>query len=343
MEFSFTCPNCGFTSKKPTKDWKCPNCGAPLNAIAKRTPRIRSILGEGNTPSLKVRKENRDLIFKLEYLNPSGSFKDRGTAFTAQYFLAKEKCSSFVEDSSGNTGVSTAAYAAKLGIKANIFAPKTIAPTKAKLLSLLGATLHITETREQAYESALRMIREDSRACYIGHMVNPLFNFGMSFMIEEVLRSWGGGFTDVVLPLSSGTLLLGIYQGFQRNLKRNGFMPKLWAVQPTRINYLRGKAKIVRDASGPSDLADALVVSNPPRLNDIVSAINSSGGGAIIVNDEDIKFGMRALYSMGLLVEPSSAVIWPALEHLEKSGLIGNKVLVPLTGSGLKYIDLINL
>ncbi|MGC8563426.1 MAG: pyridoxal-phosphate dependent enzyme [Fervidicoccaceae archaeon] len=339
MKFTFSCPKCGYSVETPTPDWRCPNCGTPLNAEPEGTLRRRTVLGEGNTPTVKIKRGNRELFFKLEYLNPSGSFKDRGTGFTAQFFESNKKCLTYVEDSSGNTGVSTATFAAKLRKKAVIFAPKTIAKSKAKLLSLLGATLKVTETREEAYEEALRMVKENPEACYIGHMVNPIFNLGMSFIVDEVLRDAGSGFTDVILPLASGTLLLGAYQGFKRNIGRNGGLPRMWAVQPTRTGYLRGKVKIVRDTTGSSELADALVVKSPARMEEIVEAINSSGGGGIIVNDDDIKNGMKALYSLGFLVEPSSSVVWTALEYLEKENLLGKKVLIPLTGSGLKYIE----
>lgn len=343
MNFTFRCPGCGYSTDKPTPDWKCPVCGRPLNIVSEKIPKRKSLMGEGNTPSVGVERKGRKIFFKLEYLNPSGSFKDRGTAFTVNYFNVKKNCSSYIEDSSGNTGVSTAMYAAAMGKKAFIFSPKTIAESKAKLLSLLGATLKITETREEAYQEALKMAREETDACYIGHMVNPVFNLGMSFIADEVIRDDGPGFTDVILPLASGTLLLGIYQGFLRLAEKNGQIPKLWAVQPTQVKYLRGKVKVVRDAEGPSDLADALVVKSPGRLDEIVEAINRSGGGALIVNDDDMRRGVKALYSMGFIVEPSSAVVWAALEHLEKEELIGNKVLVPLTGSGLKYIGQIKL
>lgn len=339
MKFTFICPKCGYSSENPTKDWKCPNCGSPLSVKVSGKLRRRSILGEGNTPLARVKKEGRELFFKLEYLNPSGSFKDRGTGFTALYFEKGKKCKYFVEDSSGNTGVSTAVYATSLGKKAVIFAPKTIAKSKAKLLSMLGASLNITETREEAYEKALSFTAENPDACYIGHMVNPIFNLGMSFIVDEVLGEAGGGFTDVIVPLASGTLLLGIYQGFSRSNEKNGGMPRLWAVQPTRTGYLRGKVNIVRDAAGPSDLADALVVKSPARLEEIVEAINKTEGGGIIINDDDIKLGLKALYSMGFIVEPSSASVWAAYEYLKEKGMLGSKVLIPLTGSGLKYIE----
>jgi len=340
MKITFVCPKCGYSSENPTKDWRCPNCGSPLSVMVSGRPRRRSILGEGNTPLVRVKKESREIFFKLEYLNPSGSFKDRGTGFTALYFEnGKKKCTYFVEDSSGNTGISTAVYAACLGKKAVIFAPKTIAKSKAKLLSMLGASLNITETREEAYEKALSLAAENPDACYIGHMVNPIFNLGMSFIVDEVLSEAGGSFTDVIVPLASGTLLLGIYQGFSRNNEKNGGIPRLWAVQPTRTGYLRGKVNIVRDAAGPSDLADALVVKSPARLEEIVEAINKTNGGGIIINDDDIKLGLKALYSMGFIVEPSSASVWAAYEYLKEKGILGSKVLIPLTGSGLKYIE----
>ncbi|AFH43157.1 threonine synthase [Fervidicoccus fontis] len=334
--YTFICPKCGKEFEDAPKDWKCPYCGSSLN-LAKKPKIFRyRIMGEGNTPLVKEKIGGKELFFKLEYLNPTGSFKDRGTSATVQYFL-KKKCSSFIEDSSGNTGISTAVYARRVNRESYIFSPKTIAESKKKLLNLLGAKLTITETREEAFNLAVKMAKKYENACYIGHMVNPIFNYGMSFLVEEVLKKTIG-ITDVIVPLASGTLLLGIFEGFKRNIDKNGGLPKIWAVQPTRTGYLRGKVKIVHESQGRSDSADALVVSNPARINDIINAINETKGGGIIVDDEDIKEGMRNLYSRGFIVEPSSSVVWKAFELLNREELIGSKILIPLTGSGLKYL-----
>ena len=77
-------------------------------------------LGEGNTPIVKMNRVSEivgiDTIGKLEYMNPTGSFKDRGSAIMISA-LAGFNIKEIVEDSSGNAGASISAYGAKAGIK----------------------------------------------------------------------------------------------------------------------------------------------------------------------------------------------------------------------------------
>ncbi len=122
----FKCPRCGAIYPNPPKNWLCSKCHSPL-IIDKGDIRYKRLLGEGDTPIIRLKEES--VYFKLEYMNPTGSFKDRGVSFTIQYLLNKE-CEYVIEDSSGNTGISTAVYATAVGKKPVIYAPKTISPGK---------------------------------------------------------------------------------------------------------------------------------------------------------------------------------------------------------------------
>src|SRR4030067_761598 len=79
-------------------------------------------LGEGNTPLILAQAFGHSVAFKCEYLNPSGSFKDRGSAPLVS-FIRSRGIESAVEDSSGNAGASFAAYAARAGLKAQGYIP----------------------------------------------------------------------------------------------------------------------------------------------------------------------------------------------------------------------------
>jgi threonine synthase len=72
-----------------------------------------------------------------------------------------------------------------------------------------------------------------------------------------------------------------------------------------------------------------------------VEAITSTNGHCIIAIDEEIKKSLVELRKLGFIVEPTSAVSHIALMDSLKDGFIkpGDKVLLPLTGSGLKLID----
>ena len=123
----------------------CSDCAAPLDveyttghkpdgksgAYEARTPVHNPSsgvsLGEGGTPSVQLktlgeRLGMRNLHGKLEFLNPTGSFKDRGTAVMLSVAM-DHGVTELVEDSSGNAGASVSAYAARAGIKAHVFVP----------------------------------------------------------------------------------------------------------------------------------------------------------------------------------------------------------------------------
>jgi len=83
-------------------------------------------LGEGRTPLVSDRVEGREVFYKLEYLNPTGSFKDRSSSLILS-FLHSRGIDEAVEDSSGNAGASFAAYAARAGIRGKVYVPDSAA------------------------------------------------------------------------------------------------------------------------------------------------------------------------------------------------------------------------
>ena len=135
------CSRCSTKFSDSTPRWRC-DCGSPLRFIpngifrpadvASRPPtvwRYREALGfdgapvtlgEGMTPLRPARVAGRDVLLKLDFVSPSGSYKDRGT--TVMISKLKEwGVTSVVEDSSGNAGASVAAYAAAAGMTDSIF------------------------------------------------------------------------------------------------------------------------------------------------------------------------------------------------------------------------------
>jgi len=80
-------------------------------------------LGEGSTPLIPQQLQGKTIWLKLESLNPTGSYKDRGSAVLLSQ-LAARGVQQAVEDSSGNAGASFAAYAARTGINARVYVPE---------------------------------------------------------------------------------------------------------------------------------------------------------------------------------------------------------------------------
>jgi threonine synthase len=223
-------------------------------------------------------------------------------------------------------------YATHLGLEAYIIVPKGAGRGKKLLLRSLGAHVVETETREDASKRAVEM----SKSCYyVAHSYSPIFIEGMKSIAEE-LKDYGSW--SFIVPTSSGTLLLGLYRGF----RELGLRPKIYAVQAAEAASLKDRVKVLAEIGGSSSkLADALVLKDPPRVDAMAEAVNSSGGGVIIVGDDSIRSSLRELLSMGLIVEPSSAAAWAAFKALKYDLGIDEDFVVPLTGSGLKYYEVL--
>jgi threonine synthase len=331
---SYVCTKCGYTERANRWLWKCPKCGGVLDVVPSKSKCKKCVtLGEGNTPLVNLYGFGRNVHFKLEYMNPTGSFKDRGTAAAISRAL-EMGMACVTEDSSGNAGISISAYAASAGIWANIVVPKDITRSKRLLMESLGAQISEAEDRDEASLKAQEM---EGRGCaYIGHPWNPWFVHGMVRFAGEIEKQLRGVPDAIVMPVSSGTLFIGSYTGF----RDSGRVPRMYAVQATGAaplyERIHGKAE-----GRPSVLADALKIREPPRLEQMVHVVQESGGDVALVNDEMIKDSLIKLLKSGAIVEPTSAAALAGYNELVNSGKIGRdeRVVIVLTGSGLKYYE----
>ena len=83
------------------------------------------------------------------------------------------------------------------------------------------------------------------------------------------------------------------------------------------------------------------MVRDPPRLAEIVEAIRESQGMVVLIDNNDVIRGLRGLFSMGFIVEPTSAIVWAGIMKREE-GIDSRAVRTAiLTGSGLKMLDFI--
>ena len=134
-----------------------------------RKPKEAITLGEGNTPSVQLlnvaeRLGVETIYAKLEAMNPTGSFKDRGTAVMLS--IATELgVTEVVEDSSGNAGASVAAYAARAGIRAHVFAPASAPAAKLEQIAVYGAQTHLIEGRPPGSDRCGDQVRQAQFPC----------------------------------------------------------------------------------------------------------------------------------------------------------------------------------
>ncbi len=279
------------------------------------------------TPNIEKGVDDRSVVFKSEYLMPSGSFKDRGT-YTTIAKLKEEGIKEVSLDSSGNAAISLALYARAEGIKSNIFVPDNISRTKERMLNMLNVELHrISGNRMDVHERALNF----DKGRYVSHWYNPFFTEGTKIAAYEVAEQMD--VHHVLVPTGSGTLFFGLYHGFEE-LKRLGVVkniPKMIAVEARGFETLKDRS------SKKSKLAKGIEIPEPPRKDQMKAILKDTDGFSVSVDDEAIKHAKSGLAEMGFLVEPTSAAAYAAFNELNSEEFKkGEKVLIPLTGSSFK-------
>lgn len=354
----FSCSNCRRDYPAEGLPYRCPHCHGHFDLAeplvyqpsqAEGFARFRKSfplpeqaelfgLGEGDTPQIEEELNGRTVWLKCEQLNPTGSFKDRGTAVLVSALRAAG-VEQAVEDSSGNAGASFAAYAAAAGMRARVFVPDYAAGVKRAQIEAYGAELvRILGPRSGATRAALRAV--EGGAVYASHAHLPHSLAGMATLAFELVEALGRPPGGLVLPVGQGTLLLGAQLGFQA-LRRAGEieqLPVLVGVQaqacaPLWAVHVRGAAGLEWVREGET-LAEGIRILRPVRGDAVLAAVESSGGGFVTVDEPQIRQGATELARRGYLVEPTSAVVWPALGQVLEQ--LPDPVVAVLTGSGFK-------
>lgn len=299
-------------------------------------------LGEGGTPLLDRVWDGVPVRFKLEFMMPTGSFKDRGMTVMVSY-LKSRGIDHVLEDSSGNAGASLSAYAAAAGMRCRILVPETASYPKIAQIAACGAdVITVPGTRQDVADAALRM---SSEIFYASHNWQPYFIEGTKTLAYELWEGLGFRAPDnIVTPLGYGSNVLGLDRGFDE-LLRNGEIstrPRIFGVQaancaPCYAAWAAGGESPVATAVTPT-IAEGIASSQPTRLREVLRAVRTSDGAIAAVSEAEIIAALGTLARMGLYVEPTCAAAAAGLTQLLASGAIrrGEDTVVVLTGSGLK-------
>jgi len=301
-----------------------------------RKPPADLYLGEGDTALVDDYFEGRHILYKLEYQNPTGSYKDRATSVLAAQLLERG-IKEAVEDSSGNAGASFAAYAARTGIKATIFAPDSASGPKKEQIIRFGAKfVGVPGPRAMAAESVLNAAK--SGITYASHAYLPFGMLGIATISYELFLQTRGKIGTIIVPAGHGSLLLGIIRGFLA-MKESGwidYLPYFIGVQAMNcapiFDMYQNSSK---HHSISSTVAEGVSVSAPIRGDAIISLLNQIDGKIVAVQEDAILSSRAQLAGRGIYVEPTSAIVWPPLK--EFLGELSEPIVLVMTGSGYKY------
>lgn len=301
-------------------------------------------LGEGSTPLIKY--ENNfgvDLNIKLDQLNPSGSYKDRGATVLLSH-IKSIGVQNIIQDSSGNAGASVAAYAAAAKINCKIFLPKETPESKILQMKAYGAEICVVDgNRELAAELAYEAAKN---SYYASHCFNPFFFQGTKTFVYEAFEQMNEKIPDyIVLPAGNGTLIIGAYLGYVDLLKAKLIdkIPKIIAIQtqacnPIEIAYKANK-KNINSIEKMNSIAEGIAIANPIRATEILECIYKTNGEVISVNENEILQSWIECSRNGHFIESTSAATFAGIKRFAKTINSGSSILSLFSGHGLKSLD----
>jgi threonine synthase len=300
-------------------------------------------LGEGGTPLLPVPRLGApwgvELYVKVEGMNPTGSFKDRGMTVALSRAL-QEGAEAVICASTGNTSASAAAYAARAGVRSAVVIPQG----KIAVGKLAQAVVHGARVLalEGGFDDALRVVREvaERHRVTLVNSVNPDRLQGQKTAAFEICDELGDAPDALCIPVGNAGNVTAYWMGFReyRDLGRVRTLPRVHGFQAA------GAAPLVhgRRVEAPETIATAIRIGDPVRGQEALTAMRESGGGVAAVRDEQILDAYRAVASCeGVFCEPASAASIAGFLQAAERGAFreGERVVCVLTGHGLKDPD----
>ncbi|HEY2132881.1 MAG TPA: pyridoxal-phosphate dependent enzyme [Acetobacteraceae bacterium] len=297
-------------------------------------------MGEGCTPLIARQLHGARVWLKCEWFMPTGSFKDRGASVMLS-LLRQQGIGAVLEDSSGNGGAAVAAYAAAGGMHATIMTPASTSPAKTVQMHAHGAAVELIPGTRQATSDAA--VAASDRVFYASHNWQPFFLHGTKTLAYELWEDLGFRAPDnVIVPCGAGSNVLGCQIGFGELLNAGEIEtpPRIFAAQPANC----GPIAAAFMAGGPVDspvlptIAEGTAIAAPIRLPEVLGALHETGGGAVMLSEDEIAGATLDLARLGVYIEPTSAQVAAAFGKLLESGAITPEqtTVLVLTGTGLK-------
>jgi threonine synthase len=303
-------------------------------------------LGEGDTPlvrSPRLEQEIgcKELYFKLEGCNPTGSFKDRGMVVAIAEAI-ETGSHSVMCASTGNTSASAAAYAAYCGLDCIIIVPKgNIALGKLAQAIEFGAKIVAIDGN---FDQALSIVRilTDKHPVTLVNSLNPYRLHGQKTAAFEIVDDLGEAPDYLFIPVGNAGNISAYWMGFVQyhQASKARIRPKMMGFQA------EGAAPIVRGhpIEKPQTIASAIRIGNPASWQKAVAARDESGGTIDMVSDDEIMAALRLMATKaGIFGEPASAASLAGLIKLVKKGMdfSTSRVVCVVTGTGLKDTEVI--
>ncbi|MBO9554691.1 threonine synthase [Cellulomonas sp.] len=304
-------------------------------------------LGEGGTPLVPAPvlsdRTGAEVFVKVEGMNPTGSFKDRGMT-SAISAAAGRGAKAVVCASTGNTSASAAAYATRAGMVCAVLVPDgKIAMGKLSQAIAHGARLLQVDGNFDACLVAARKLAE-AYPVELVNSVNPDRIEGQKTASFEIVDALGDAPDIHVLPVGNAGNITAYWKGYREYAGLDAGAAHAAVATRTPIMWgfqAAGAAPIVAGypIDDPETIATAIRIGNPASWAQAEDARDTSGGLIEAVSDEQILAAHRVLSAeVGVFVEPASAAGVAGLLALADAGRVpqGARIVITVTGHGLK-------
>ena len=299
---------------------------------------------EGGTPLIDAKQLSEmtgcKVYLKVEGLNPTGSFKDRGMTMAVTEAVARGQ-KAVLCASTGNTSASAAAYAARAGITCAVLIPQgKIAMGKLAQAVMHGAKIIQVDGNFDDCLELARKLTADYPTIALVNSVNPVRIEGQKTAAFEIVDALGTAPDVHSLPVGNAGNITAYWRGYSE-YHRDGVSDRLPRMLGTQA---AGAAPLVlgEPVKNPETIATAIRIGSPASWDGAVAAKEQSDGRFLAATDEEILAAYHLVAKAeGVFVEPASAASIAGLLKSIEDGWVkpGSTVVCTVTGNGLKDPD----
>jgi threonine dehydratase len=267
---------------------------------------------------------DREVLLKVETMNPLGSFKGRGADFLARELDPRRR---LVCATAGNFGQAIAYAARAHGFAgAHVFVPAEVLPSKLARLRTLGAEVTVGGDDEEEVKAAAREYAEgDPRCRFVEDGREAAIAEGAGTIGVELLES--GPIDAIVVQVGDGALITGIARWMEAHSPGTRVIGVCASGAPAMA--LSWRAGRVVSTEKVETIAHTLAIRAPvPESLERVRALVDE---FVLVDDVEMMSAARLIAeTLGLLVEPAAAAGIAAIRRHDPGG---ERVAAVLTGS----------
>jgi threonine dehydratase len=262
----------------------------------------------------------RELVVKVETLNPIGSFKARGASLLAERL---DPARTWVCETAGNFGQGLAYAARARGTSVHIFVSPRVPEGKVERMRSLGATVEVAEQPQRAAREHAEA-SEDRQLVVDG--LYPDMAEGAGTIAVELETA--GPFDVIVVQLGDGALISGVARWFKAHAPQTLIVGVCASGAPAMAQSFEAGRPV--STPGTDTIATAIAISEP--VPESLARVLALVDEVVLVDDDELRSAQRLIAeTLGLLVEPAGAAGVAALKR-HGEGLPPGRTAVLLTG-----------